>query len=76
MKYSDVVDIPAPLEEVKQVRDSATVDAAGVDVATYVISDRMAAQLAEVVLPNLRFDRPPITRGSSSSARMARARPT
>lgn len=63
MKYSDVVDIPAPLEEVKQVRDSATVDAARVDVETYVISDRMAAQLAEVVLPNLRFDAPSNNKG-------------
>lgn len=63
MKYSDVVEIPAPLEEVKQVRDSATVDAARVDVETYVISDRMAAQLAEVVLPNLRFDAPSNNKG-------------
>ena len=63
MKYSDVVDIPAPLEEVKQVRDSATVDAARVDVETYVISDRMATQLAEVVLPNLRFDAPSNNKG-------------
>jgi hypothetical protein len=63
MKYSDVVDIPAPLEEVKQVRDSATVDAARVDIATYVISDRMSVQLAEVVLPNLRFDAPSNNKG-------------
>lgn len=28
MKYSDVVDIPAPLETVKQVRDSDTVEVA------------------------------------------------
>lgn len=63
MKYSDVVDIPAPLEEVKQVRDSATVDAARVDVGTYVISERMATQLAEVVLPNLRFDVPSNNKG-------------
>lgn len=63
MKYSDVVDIPAPLEEVKQVRDSATVDVARVDVETYVISDRMSAQLADVVLSNLRFDAPSNNKG-------------
>ena len=63
MKYSDVVGIPAPLEEVKQVRDSASADAARVDVETYVISDRMAKQLAEVVLPNLRFDVPSNNKG-------------
>ncbi|MGA2014345.1 MAG: DUF6079 family protein, partial [Solirubrobacteraceae bacterium] len=63
MKYSDVVQIPPPLEEVKQVRDSATLDAARTDVETYVISDRMAQQLAEVVLPNLRFDAPGSNKG-------------
>ena len=57
MKYSDVVDIPAPLEEVKQVRDSGSEDVARLDVETYVISDRMATQLTEVVLSN-----PPPTR--------------
>lgn len=63
MKYSDVVQIPPPLEEVKQVRDSATLDAARTDVETYVISDRMGQQLAEVVLPNLRFDAPGNNKG-------------
>lgn len=63
MKYSDVVQIPPPLEEVKQVRDSATLDAARTDVETYVISDRMAQQLVEVVRPNLRFDTPGSNKG-------------
>lgn len=63
MKYSDVVQIPARLEEVKQVRDAASLDAARTDVETYVISDRMARQLAEVVLPNLRFDAPGSNKG-------------
>jgi hypothetical protein len=58
MKYSDVVDIPAPLETVKQVRDSDTVEVARGDVETYVISDRMASQLVDKVVPNLRFDAP------------------
>ena len=43
--------------------DSATLDAARTDVETYVISDRMAQQLAEVVLPNLRFDAPGSNKG-------------
>ena len=63
MKYSDVVDIPAPLEEVKQVRDSGSEDVARLDVETYVISDRMATQLTEVVLSNLRFDAPSNNKG-------------
>ncbi|MEW5813747.1 MAG: DUF6079 family protein [Actinomycetota bacterium] len=63
MKYSDVVQIPPPLEEVKQVRGSATLGAARVDVETYVISDRMATQLAEIVVPNLRFDAPSNNKG-------------
>lgn len=58
MKYSDVVDIPAPLETVKQVRDSDNVEVARGDVETYVISDRMASQLVDKVVPNLRFDAP------------------
>lgn len=58
MKYGDVVDIPQPLEKVKQVRDSGTAEAAAVDVETYVVSDRMATQLADVVVPQLRFDEP------------------
>lgn len=63
MNYSDVVQIPPPLEEVKQVRDSATLEAARIDVETYVISDRMARQLVDVVLPNLRFDAPGNNKG-------------
>lgn len=58
MKYSEIVDIPEPLETVKQVRDSNTVDRARADVSTFVISDRMAKQLSDVVLPQLRIDKP------------------
>lgn len=63
MKYSDVVQLPAPLDEVKQVRDSVTLDAARTDVETYVISDRMAQQLVEVVMADLRFDAPGSSKG-------------
>lgn len=58
MRYRDVFSIPAPLETVKQVRDSGTAAHARGDVETFVISERMAAQLNDVVLPNLRFDEP------------------
>lgn len=63
MKYRDVVQIPEPLEVVKQVRDSATEDKARSDVETFVISDRMASQLVGTLLPNLRFDEPADNRG-------------
>ncbi|WP_370323776.1 DUF6079 family protein [Euzebya sp.] len=63
MKYRDVIDIPPPLEQVKQVRDSASEDKARRDVETYVISDRMADQLTTLVLPHLRFDQPSDNRG-------------
>ena len=63
MKYSEVVQIPAPLETVKQVRDSDTPESAKVDVETYVISDRMATQLADVVVPNLQFETPKDNKG-------------
>lgn len=56
MKYGDLVDVPTPLERVKQVRDSASEDAAASDVETFVISDRMAEQLRDTVVPQLRFD--------------------
>jgi hypothetical protein len=63
MRYSEVIQIPAPLEDVKQVRDSSTEAAAGTDVETFVVSDRMADQLRQVVLPNLRFDSPGNNKG-------------
>jgi ABC-type molybdenum transport system ATPase subunit/photorepair protein PhrA len=63
MKYRDVVQIPEPLEVVKQVRDSATEGKAKADVETFVISDRMASQLVDTLLPNLRFDEPGDNRG-------------
>jgi len=58
MKYSELILASAPLETVKQIRESSTAEAARRDVETFVISDRMAAQLGDVIFPNLRFDRP------------------
>ena len=58
MKYSELILPAEPIATVKQIRTSASFDAARVDVETYVISERMATQLAEVIFPNLRFDHP------------------
>lgn len=58
MKYSELL-LPSPkLETVKQIRESASADAARRDVETFVISDRMAGQLTDVIIPNLQFDHP------------------
>ncbi len=58
MKYADLIKPAEPLESVKQIRASGSLDAARRDVETYVISDRMAGQLAGVIFPNLRHDQP------------------
>ncbi len=58
MKYADLLLAAEPLETVKQIRESGSLDAARRDVATYVISDRMAEQLSGVIFPNLQFDHP------------------
>lgn len=62
-KYRDLVTIPEPLETVKQVRASSSPEVAGRDVSTFVISDRMARQLIDVVLPNLSLDGAPDPKG-------------
>ena len=58
MKYAELIQPAEPLETVKQIRESATPEAARRDVETFVISDRMAAQLTDVIFPNLRYDQP------------------
>ncbi len=58
MRYADLIQPSDPLETVKQIRESGTLEAARRDVATYVISQRMATQLTEVIFPNLAFDLP------------------
>lgn len=58
MKYADLLQPAEPLETVKQIRASNTFDAARRDVETFVISSRMAGQLAQVIIPNLRYDHP------------------
>jgi Family of unknown function (DUF6079) len=58
VKYRDLVQPTEPLETVKQIRQSDTLDRARRDVETYVISDRMADQLCSVIFPDLQFDEP------------------
>ena len=56
MKYSDLLQPAEPLETVKQIRESGTLENATRDVETFVISDRMADQLSNVIIPALRYD--------------------
>jgi hypothetical protein len=58
MKYGDLIQPAEPLETVKQIRESNTLEAARRDVKTFFISNRIAGQLTDVIIPNLRFDRP------------------
>ncbi len=58
MKYADLIQPAEPLETVKQIRESGTLEAARRDVETFVISDRMARQITDVIFPNLRYDQP------------------
>ncbi|HBY92977.1 MAG TPA: ATPase [Chloroflexi bacterium] len=62
MRYRDLVQFD-PIETVIQVREADRRDEAEHLVRTYVISDRMAEQLIEVILPQLRFDRPADNKG-------------
>jgi hypothetical protein len=55
LKYSELVQFD-PIQSVKVLRDAEDADRAATDVKTFVISRRMADQLAGVILPNLRFD--------------------
>ena len=56
MKYADLLQSAEPLETVKQIRESDTLETAKRDVETFVISDRMADQLTNIVIPALRYD--------------------
>ena len=57
MKYGDLIQFE-PIETVVQLRDADAEEAARRLVATYVVSDDMAERIAEVLIPQLRFDRP------------------
>lgn len=56
MKYRDLLQPTEPLETVKQIRQSDTLESATRDVETFVISDRMADQLTNIIVPALSFD--------------------
>ena len=71
MRYSDLVQFD-PIETIIQLRDADQESAARHLVQTYVISDRMADQLANVVIPQLQFLSHATTKACSSSATTAR----
>ena len=62
MRYRDLVQFD-PIETIIQLRDADQEDAARHLVKTYVISDRMADQLANVVIPQLQFLTPRDNKG-------------
>jgi len=62
MRYRDLVQFE-PIETIIQLRDADRADAAGHLVQTYVISDRMADQMANVVIPQLQFVSPRDNKG-------------
>jgi DNA replication protein DnaC len=62
MKYGELFQFD-PIETVIQLREADATDDAKRLVKTYVISDRMAEQIVEVVLPQLRYDLPQDNRG-------------
>ena len=69
MKYSDLVKFE-PIESVIQLEQADSPAAVRQLVETFVISDRMAEQLCEVVFPNLQFKTPADNKGVSPGATM------
>ena len=62
MKYSDLVKFE-PIESVIQLEQANSADAVRQLVQTFVISDGMADQLCNIVLPNLQFETPADNKG-------------
>jgi len=62
MKYSDLVKFE-PIETVIQLEQADSPAAVRQLVETFVISDRMAEQLCEIVFPNLQFETPADNKG-------------
>ena len=58
MRYAELIQPAEPLETVKQIRLADVSDVARRDVETFVISERMASLLSDVVFPNLQIDDP------------------
>lgn len=62
MRYSELIHFE-PIESVVQLRQADGVDEARRLVQTFVISDRMAEQLTDLVFPQLQFDKPADNKG-------------
>ncbi len=62
MKYSDLIQFE-PIESVVQLREADTAADARRLVETFVISDRMAEMLGELVFPQLQFSKPADNKG-------------
>jgi len=62
MKYRDLIQFD-PIESIIQLRDADEETEARHLVETYVISDRMAEHLVDLVIPQLQFDRPQDNKG-------------
>lgn len=62
MKFSDLVKFE-PIESVIQLEQADSVEAVRQLVQTFVISDRMAEQLCDLVIPNLQFETPADNKG-------------
>src|SRR5215213_11878507 len=62
MRYSDLVQFE-PIETVIQLRDADKEKTARELVNSYVISDRMADQLINLVFPQIQFQRPQDNKG-------------
>lgn len=62
MNYADLIQFD-PIETVVQLREADRIASARRLVETFVISDRMGEQLADLVLPQLQFDTPADNKG-------------
>lgn len=62
MRYGDLIHFE-PIESVIQLREADAEAEARRLVETFVISDRMAEQLTDLVLPQLQFDKPADNKG-------------
>ena len=62
MKYGELFQFD-PIETVIQLREADATSRRADWSRRYVISDRMAEQIGDVVLPHLRYDAPKTTKG-------------
>ena len=62
MKYGELIQFD-PIESVVQLRDADKATAAQRLVNTFVISDEMAEQLTQLVIPQMQFDKPADNKG-------------